>query len=138
MEIFVGFIVYMLILFLTNNVYEKAPSELEREQKPALIELFRKERKRKDLIPIILLVVWFIVLYYQLLAANTALVCIGFAEMLLFVAQTFLAYKKLANHLFPAFFLKSFLIVSSIRIFSILILFTGIIIFILNTYSLGF
>jgi hypothetical protein len=120
-QIMIAFIVLIISVFISTTLNNKALLRLDAEKKLLFIELFTKNRTWNYLIILGILILYFLTLKYKWIAVNTNIILfvVSFIGYLIF--KTYNTLKLLKNHDFPVDFIKSYKLITLVRIIGIIL-----------------
>ena len=119
----IAFIVFMVFIFGARILNDKAVKKLSVEKKAELVDLFSGTRIWTYGLLIAILILYFLILEFELLAPLVAVVIYFLLLIAFLLYNANVSYRKLKASEFPEEFIKSYLISASVRLIGILMFF---------------
>jgi len=119
----IAFLLVLGLIFLSRIINEKANKKLTTEKKLELYDLFSKNRIYTFGILIGIIILFFASMKFSLLDPTTSFILYIFLVLSFLAISGYSSYKKLKEHDFPDFYIKSYLLTTSIRFLGIVIFF---------------
>ncbi len=116
-----AFIILLISMFLSRMINEKATKKLDQEKKAALIDVFSKDRIWTYGVLIGIVILFFLSLKFDLLDPFWTYTIYIVALMAYIVTLAYFSYKKLKANGFPGFYIKAFILSTSLRLIGILV-----------------
>ena len=119
----IAFLLILGLFFTSRAMNEKATKKLDQDKKAALIDLFSESRISTFGILIGIIIFFFISLEFKLL--NPLLTYVIYIIMIcaFLIITSYLSYKKLKENNFPDFYIKYYILSTSIRFVGLVIFF---------------
>lgn len=117
------FLVLMVVVFISRIINEKATKRLDQEKKAALIDLFSKRRIYTWGILLGIIVVYFFCLSIEIVDPFIALTIYLVSLIIFIIVNSYLSYRKLKNNDYPDFYIKSYILSTSLQFIGLLIFF---------------
>jgi hypothetical protein len=113
----------LLIIYATRTIIGISNKKLEQSKKAELVDLFSKARIFT--FGILILIIALYVLSLKLRWFEPIIIYIGYGILvfLYVILTSILSYKKLKNNNFPDFYIKSYILTTSIRILGLIFFF---------------
>lgn len=115
--------IFLVFIFTSRIINEKANKKLTSEKKVELIELFSNSRIMTYVFIILLVGSYFLILKYKIFEPLASMVIYMILLLIFIVFKTKSSYDKLKLNNFPDAFIKSYLLASVIRVLGILLFF---------------
>ncbi len=120
----IAFIVLLVFILIGRAINEKANKKLEQDKKAALIDLFAGGRIYTFGILIGIIALYFAAIKWQLIDPLLAYIFYLIALLVFLIVNGYSSYKKLQVNQFPEFYIKSFILSTTIRFIGLIIFVT--------------
>jgi hypothetical protein len=117
----ISFVILLVAIFLSRMISEKANKKLDQDKKAALIDVFSKDRIWTYGVLIGIVVLFFISLRFSLIDPFWAYMIYIVILVAYIVLLAYYSYRKLKANDFPSFYIKSYILSSSLRLIGLLI-----------------
>jgi hypothetical protein len=119
----IAILLLLLIIYATRTIIGISNKKLEQSKKAELVDLFSKDRIFTFGILIIIIVLYILSLKLRWFEPIIIYIGYGILVFLYAIITSILSYKKLKNNNFPDFYIKSYILTTSIRIFGLILFF---------------
>lgn len=116
-------ILLLVFIVVSRTLSEKAMKKLDPDKKVELIDIFSTGRTTQSVILIILMVAFFASLRWRVVPPLISYITYVAVILTFLVIQGFKSVKLLKKHNFPDFYIRSYLITTSLRFIGIVVFF---------------
>lgn len=117
----ISFIIFIVAIFFSRKIIEKANKKLDQEKKAALIDVFSRDRIWTYGMLLGLIILFFITLRFSLIDPLWAYLIYIFLLISYVIMMAYYSYKKLKTNDFPSFYIQSYVLSLSLRLIGLLI-----------------
>ncbi|MNV00586.1 hypothetical protein D3C71_907560 [compost metagenome] len=126
MDYYLTGIIFLLLSVLVSRMLDaRANKKLTADKKVALIDLFSKDRIYTSVVLILIVVLFLLNFKFKLIDPMASSVLYIFVLATYVVVVSFLTYRKLKENDFPGFYIKSYILTTSLRTLALLIFLLG-------------
>ena len=122
-NLMIAVIVMLVFVFISRTINEKANKKLDQNKKAELIDLFSKDRTYTFGALILIIALFFISLRYNLVEPFISFVAYIALIFMFLIITGIRAYKILKTNDFPASYIKSYILTTSLRFIGLLVFF---------------
>jgi Flp pilus assembly protein TadB len=116
-----AFLLLMGSILLSRYVNDRAIQKLEQDKKAQLVDLFSSRRNYSTFILFGIVALFFAVIYFNWLDAFLTYVIYALSVIVYMVVNGYRSYQQLKQLQFPDFYIRAYLLSTSIRFASIVI-----------------
>jgi len=117
----ISFVILLVTILFSRMINEKANQKLDQDKKAALIDVFSKDRIWTYGALIGIVVIFFISLKFNLIDPFWAYIIYIILLISYIVFLAYYSYKKLKSSDFPNFYIKSYILSSSLRLLGLVV-----------------
>ena len=116
----IAFVVLLVGLFISRIINEKATKKLQQDKKATLVDVFSRDRTWSYGVLIAIVILYFVSLRYELIDPFWTYLIYIVSLIAYIIIMAYTSFKKLKANDFPDFYIKSYVLSTSLRLLGLL------------------